>query len=128
MAKTSVDGTEGVEAKEVVKPVSGATMKKIFAVQNAAAEDRKKINEDVHDKIADLVGDRALDKLVAGFLRKLHNIKNERLAYHYDNLMYGLEATGIEARAKKIARLPLEESDAAPGNVEDLSQRRAAVN
>lgn len=126
MSKQSEDGTEKVTAEETLKPISGNKLKQILKVRRDARDDRKGINENVAAKISEIVGDRYLDKTVLPVVEKLANMKDERLAYHLDNLLFYLDASGVSDRAKKVGRLPLEENNGEEGgNVRHL--RRAAA-
>ena len=117
MAKNggSEDGTEHTTAEEVLKPLNDTRMKEILKARRTARDDRKHINTELAKKISEVVGDKFyLDRTMLPTVEKLFNMKDERLAYHLDNLLFMLDVSGISDRAKKIARLPLAEGGKRP--------------
>lgn len=128
MAKVNEDQTEGVTAEEVVKPISGGKLKEVLKVRRQAREQRQEINKSVSEQISELVGDKNLDRVMLPTVEKLFNMKDERLALHLDNLLFMLDASGVTARADKVAKLPLSDTRKAPGGGSNVhALKRAAA-
>lgn len=110
MAKpVAEDSTENVTAEEVKRPISGGKLKEVLKARRQAREDRKSINDNLATKVGEVVGDKLyLDRVMFPVVEKLFNMKDERLAYHLDNLMHMLDVSGISDRAKKVGRLPID--------------------
>lgn len=107
MAKAE-DSTENVTAEEVKRPISSGKLKEVLKARRQAREDRKSINDNLAAKVGEVVGDKLyLDRVMFPVVEKLFNMKDERLAYHYDNLMHMLDISGINDRAAKVGRLPI---------------------
>lgn len=129
MAKVNDDGTENATSEEVIKPISGGKLKEVLRVRRTAREQRQEINKSVSEQISELVGDKNLDRVMLPTVEKLFNMKDERLALHLDNLLYMLDASGITARADKVAKLPLSDTRkgaSGGGNVHALPTKAAA--
>lgn len=105
------DGTENVKASEVLRPVNAPALKAILKARDDASENRSQVNKDLRDFISDRLGEKVyLDRAMLPVVEKLWRMEDdEKVAYHLDNLLHMLDISGVNARAEKVARLPLDD-------------------
>ena len=105
------DGTESVKASEVLRPVGAPALKAILKARDDASEGRSQINSDLRTFISERLGEKVyLDRAMLPVVEKLWRMEDdEKVAYHLDNLLHMLDVSGVNARAEKVARLPLDD-------------------
>jgi hypothetical protein len=103
------DTTETVKSSEVLRPVNAKMIKDILSKRDEASESRSEINKDVRTYISERLGEKVyLDRAMLPVVEKLWRMDDDaKVAYHLDNLLHMLDVAGINARAEKVARLPL---------------------
>ncbi len=115
LAKTNGHGTETeaetetVRPSEILRPVAAKALKDILNKRLEASESRSEINSDVRTYISERLGEKVyLDRVMLPVVEKLFRMEDDaKVAYHLDNLLHMLDVAGINARAEKVARLPL---------------------
>lgn len=110
LAKTErEDDTETVPQSEILRPVNAPALKAILKERESASANRTDINKKLRDFIRDRLGDKVyLDRIMLGVVEKLWRMEDDaKVAYHLDNLLHMLDVSGVNARAEKVARLPL---------------------
>lgn len=97
------DEKENLKPSETLRMVTGKDLKTILGARAQASEDRTEINKNVRAKITEVLGDKKfLDRKMLSCIEFLYNLEDdEDVAYHLDNLLYMLDVSGIDARAKK---------------------------
>lgn len=107
---TEVEGeNENVKPSEILRPVAAKAIKDILNKRLEASESRSDINKDVRTFISKRLGEKVyLDRAMLPVVEKLFRMEDDaKVAYHLDNLQHMLDVAGINARAEKVARLPL---------------------
>lgn len=103
------DGTEAARTTEILRPIAGPALKRILGHRETATEKRQKVNKELLKLVGDEVGDKMyFDRVMLPAIEKLYGMEDDEvMAYHLDNLLHMLDTSGINARAGKVARLPL---------------------
>lgn len=126
------EGTEGVEAGEVVQMITGKQLKTLLKSGKSKQADIDELNEsistlkgEISAEVKKAVSKNHLDVTMFKIVKKLDAMTDEQLGYHVPNLLYMLDESGITARAQSAPPLQFEQTEGSEGNMPKPESVRA---
>ena len=113
MAKKRKTGTE--EAAQIGEK----KLRQLLKEAKSASQDAHEITSSLGGKIASAVENDHLHKKAFATLRMLDKMTPEKLADYWDTLLYYMDISGLDERAKSAPRLSLENGKGEDGEEDD---------